>query len=95
MSYNTQHSSTDFSYLVVLLLLAYVMNSAPKYIRQFRQTHENIKIQTPIPIKQVLKMGQYYTITPYVQAWVKLSAPVKSNFAVIANFKKVSFSLLP
>ena len=79
MSHTTQTPALDLSYLAVLLLLAYVMSSAPKYIRNFREEHNDIKIEKMAPIKQVLKLGKYYAIDPYLRAWNKL-APVKSRF---------------
>ena len=93
MAYNTQHSTTDFSYLAVLLLLAYVMSSAPRYIRQFRENHEDIKIEKASPIREVLKLGKYYGIDPYLRVWNQLSpkqkkiAPVSArpNIALINN----------
>ncbi len=73
MLHNTNHTGTELSYLAVLLLLAYVMSSAPKYLREFRQNHREIKIEKVTPLQQVLKMGKYYTVDPYIRAWNRLS----------------------
>jgi hypothetical protein len=84
MSYNTQQTGTDLSYLAVLLLLAYVMSSAPKYYREFRQNHREIKIESVSPIQQVLKIGKYYTVDPYIRVWNRLApSSSTSNLAVI------------
>jgi hypothetical protein len=84
MSPNTQQTGTDVSYLAVLLLLAYVMSSAPKYFREFRLNHREIKIESVSPIQQVLKIGKYYTVDPYIRVWNRL-APASStgNLVVI------------
>ena len=85
MSPNTQHSAIDFSYLAVLLLLAYVMSSAPKYWRQFRENHQDNKIEKVSPIKQVLQIGKYYTIDPYMRVWNQLNPTKTTNLATIQN----------
>ena len=84
MSYNTNHTGTELSYLAVLLLLAYVLSSAPRYLREFRQNHHDIKIEKVSPLQQVMKIGKYYTVDPYIRAWNRLSpAPVTTNFAAV------------
>ncbi len=85
MSYNTQNTGIEFSYLAVLLLLAYVMSSAPKYVRQFRENHEDIKIEKVSPFQQVLKIGKYYTVDPYIRTWKKLSPGSSNNIATVQN----------
>ncbi len=73
----------ELSYLTVLLLLAYVLSSAPRYLREFRQNHQEIKIEKVSPIQQVLKLGKYYTIDPYIKVWHRLApAPANENLAV-------------
>jgi hypothetical protein len=61
------------------------MISAPKYFRQFRETHQDIKIEKVSPIKQVLQIGKYYAIDPYLRAWDKLAPVSSSNLAAIQN----------
>ena len=89
MSYNTSQTGTELSYLAVLLLLAYVLSSAPRYVRQFRQNHEDIKIEKVSPVKQVLKIGKYYTIDPYIRAWNRLT-PSHDNTNLATISKPVS-----
>lgn len=88
-----QTASIDFSYLAVLLLLAYVLASAPKYVRHIRSNTNDTKIEKISPVKEVLKLGKYYAIDPYVRVWTRLS-PTKDktmpsgtpvNLAVIKN----------
>ena len=74
MSQPTTNSSLDFSYLAVILLLAYVLTSAPKYVKQFRQHHEDIKIESVSPIKAVMEIGKAYAIDPYLRAWNHLKS---------------------
>ena len=84
MSHNTDHTGTQLSYLAVLLLLAYVMSSAPRYLREFRQNHHEIKIEKVSPLQQVLKIGKYYTVDPYIRVWNRLSpAPATTNLAAV------------
>jgi hypothetical protein len=91
-----QHTNTtagiEFSYLAVLLLLAYVMSSAPRYVRQFKERKSDIKIERVSPIKEVLKLSKYYAVDPYLKAWNQLvpkkdpTVPQPSvNLAVAGN----------
>lgn len=73
MTHNSSTSSLDFSYIAVLLLLAYVMSSAPKYIQNFRENHNNIKIENVSPVKQVLRFTKYYAVDPYLRAFNSLT----------------------
>lgn len=73
MRHTIQTTSLDFSYLAVLLLLAYVLSSAPRYVRQMRDNKGDIKIEKVSPIKEVLKMGKYYGVDPYLRAWNRLA----------------------
>lgn len=68
-----QTASIDFSYLAVLLLLAYVLASAPKYMRHIRSSTNDTKIEKISPVREVLKLGKYYGIDPYVRVWTRLS----------------------
>lgn len=79
MEYTSHYNSTDFSYLAVLLLLAYFLSSAPKYVRTFREHHIDIKIEKVPPFKQVLKFGKYYTIDPYIRIWNRLTPSSTDN----------------
>ncbi|MBL7698195.1 MAG: hypothetical protein JNK79_08560 [Chitinophagaceae bacterium] len=73
MRHNTKTASIDFSYLAVLLLLAYVLSSAPRYVRQLKENKEDIKIEKMSPLKEVLKLGKYYGVDPYLRAWNRLT----------------------
>ena len=73
MRQNIQTASIDFSYLAVILLLAYLLTSAPKYLKHIRSSTNDIKIQNTLPVKEVLKLGKYYGIDPYLKAWNRLS----------------------
>ena len=72
MRHTIQTTSVDFSYIAVLLLLAYVLSSAPRYVRNFRENTQDIKIEKVSPIKKVLKLGKYYGVDPYLRAWNNL-----------------------
>jgi len=89
MEYTSQQSTTDLSYIAVLLLLAYFLSSAPKYVRQFREHHNELKIERISPIKQVLKIGKYYTIDPYIRTWNRLT-PSSSTSNLASNSIPVS-----
>ena len=79
MEYTYQHKTTELSYLAVLLLLAYFLSSAPKYVRDFREHHNDIKMESVSPIRQMLKIGKYYTIDPYIRTWNRLTPPSTGN----------------
>jgi hypothetical protein len=72
MAPGNKTSTLDLSYLAVILLLAYLLTSAPKYVRQFRESHNNIKIERSYPFREVLKIGKAYTIDPYIRAFNSL-----------------------
>jgi len=61
------------------------MSSAPKYIQQFRENHEDIKIENVSPLQHVLKIGKHYTIDPYIRSWKKLSPGLTNNLATVQN----------
>lgn len=67
------HSPINESYyIVILLLIAYVMSSAPRYVREFREQQEKtwpVPSAPAIEWKETLKA---YTIQPYVNAWHRL-----------------------
>jgi len=88
MAINNTTSTFDFSYLAVLLLLAYVMSSAPKYLKQFNETHEKIRIEQVNPIKQALKIGKAYTIDPYLRAFNKVRTANYSDLAARLAYSK-------
>jgi hypothetical protein len=69
MATNHQTSKLDFSYLAVILLLAYVLASAPKFVRQIRQEGTEIKLEKVNPFKDAWKIGKAYTIDPYLRAF--------------------------
>ena len=72
MRHTIKAASVDFSYVAVLLLLAYVLSSAPRYVRNFRENTQDIKIEKVSPLKEVLKLGKYYGVDPYLRAWNRL-----------------------
>lgn len=89
MSHHTGQQGMELSYLAVLLLLAYVLSSAPRYMRNFRQNHHDIKIEKISPIQQVLKLGKYYTIDPYIRVWHHLTpAATQENLAIAGGVSR-------
>lgn len=85
MRHTYQTASIDFSYLAVLLLLAYVLASGPKYVRQLKSDTSDIKIEKVSPVKEVLKLGKYYGIDPYVRAWSRLSPSIQKTNPATSN----------
>lgn len=72
MAQQLQHPATELYYVIVLLLLSYVMSSAPKYVRDWRENQDKtapIPLRHPSSWKKVLAA---YTIQPYTNAWKKL-----------------------
>lgn len=79
MSHDTNTSVLSYSYLAVLLLLAYVLASAPRYVRTFKENHNHIKIEKPAPLRQLMKYTKYYGIDPYVRVWNRLTPSNESR----------------
>lgn len=79
MSHHSHQPAADFSYFAVLLLLAYVLSSAPRYVRDFRQFHHEINIEKASPLQKVLKAGRFYTIDPYIRVWNRISSGRSAN----------------
>lgn len=73
MSHDTNTSVLSYSYLAVLLLLAYVLASAPRYVRTFKQNHNHIRIENPAPLRQLINYTKYYGIDPYVRVLKQLT----------------------
>jgi hypothetical protein len=72
MSHDTNTSVLSYSYLFVLLLIAYVMASAPRYVRTFKEHHNNLKLEKVSPLRQVIRFTKYYSVDPYLKAWKSL-----------------------
>jgi hypothetical protein len=75
MAQQLHHPATEFYFVVILLLLSYVMSSAPRYVRDWR---DNPGKTGP----GIEKNGDYwkkvvaaYTIQPYTNAWQTLMSP--------------------
>jgi hypothetical protein len=75
MAHQLQHPATEFYYVIVLLLLSYVMSSAPRYVRDLRQTQEKSSPVQVKPASSWKKILAAYTIKPYTNAWKKLQQP--------------------
>jgi hypothetical protein len=67
-------------FIVILLLLAYVLSSAPRFVRQWRNTESDIKIETISPLRYFIQAGKFYAIDPIVKIWEALK-PLK-NWAI-------------
>jgi hypothetical protein len=60
------------------------MSSAPRYIRNFHENHNDIKIEKVSPVKQVLKYTKFYAVDPYLKAFNQLTQPkAGSNLAAV------------
>ena len=77
MAQQLQHTGSEVRFIVILLLLAYVMSSAPKYIRDMRENSGQIENSDPFPFRELLRAGKAYTIQPYKRAWQSLSPKVE------------------
>ena len=72
MAQQLHHPASETYFVIILLLLSYVMSSAPRYIREWRAVHEK-----SIPGKHVRRTDwkkalNAYTIQPYKNAWKQL-----------------------
>lgn len=93
MRHTFQNSDYNLSYIAVLLLLAYFLSSAPRYVRQVKENFHGQKTEKVSPVRGVLKLGKYYGVDPYKRAWNRLvpgsdktePATNPSNFAVLTT----------
>ena len=72
-----QQSKTDIYFIVILLLLSYVMSSAPRYLREMKVPQQKAPKESPSFMEQVIRMGKAYTITPYQKVWQNLQPKVE------------------
>lgn len=74
----------DIGYLGIVLLLAYVLTSAPRYVRSFGKDREPHKTEHRSITRQVVNAGKL-AVNEYVKAWklvrqsVQPAEPVKKN----------------
>lgn len=78
MAHNTETASTELNFIVILLLLAYVLSSAPRYVRQLKDPEKGVKIENTSPIRQVLKAGMVYTVDQYLKIWKTIRPNIKT-----------------
>jgi len=75
MAQQVHNTHPDFASIAILLLLSYVLSSAPRFVR-------NLQREAPVPaaVQQQstrngwIEIGKAYTIDPYLRAWNRLSA---------------------
>lgn len=72
---------SDTYYIVILLLLSYVMSSAPRFVKEWRNNTEmEMRMPAP-PLFDWKKALDAYTIQPYRSAWNKLAPAVSKEIA--------------
>lgn len=73
MAQQLHHPASDTYYVVILLLLAYVMSSAPRYMRDLKNSNDKSTPSPTSPITEWKKALNVYTIQPYKNAWKQLT----------------------
>jgi hypothetical protein len=69
MAQQLQTTGTNISFLLVLFFLSYVMSSAPKYVRDVKDTYPVKPKTEKQSIFSVMKQtAGYYSIEPYEKA---------------------------
>jgi hypothetical protein len=70
MAQQLQHTGNPTYFVVILLLLSYVMSSAPKYLRDMKEEPApKTAVDAPGLLDQVKKLAKAYTIAPYQRVW--------------------------
>lgn len=72
MAQQLPHPASELYFVMVLLLLSYVMSSAPRYVRQMKVEHQK---KAPVPVRPAQSwktLLNAYTIRPYTRAWKQL-----------------------
>lgn len=72
MSQSLHHPANESYFIVILLLMAYVMSSAPRYVREFRNQPEKTIPVPAAPVQQWKEVLKAYSIQPYMNAWHQL-----------------------
>jgi hypothetical protein len=72
MAQQLNHPASEVSYIIILLLLSYVMSSAPKYVRDWRENQEKTIPRIENPGTSWKEWITSTTIAPYLNAWKKL-----------------------
>jgi hypothetical protein len=62
------HTHLDLGYLAIILLLAYVLTSAPRYVRNFDKGRDLQKTEHRSVTRQVVDAGKL-AVNEYVKAW--------------------------
>jgi hypothetical protein len=62
------HTHADIGYLGIILLLAYVLTSAPRYVRSFEKEGEMPKKEHASISRQMVNAGNL-AVNEYVKAW--------------------------
>jgi hypothetical protein len=73
MAQQLHHPASETYFLVILFLLAYVMSSAPRFVREWKKADEKSLFQPPSPAISWKKALHAYTIQPYKNAWKQMS----------------------
>ena len=59
-------------FVVILLLLSYVLSSAPRYVRSWRQEESPAKKAATTPLREIKKAVNIYALQPYKKIWQQL-----------------------
>ena len=81
MAQQLHHPAKEIYFGAILLMLSYVMSSAPRYVREWRETHQKVVPAGVQPRVQWKKIVSAYTIEPYSNAWKALTKTAKVELA--------------
>jgi hypothetical protein len=93
MAQQLHPSDTDLSFLMILMLMSYVLCSAPKFIRQMKNYKKEIRIEAVTPIKTLIKAGRFYAIEPYKRMWTYLQSDVRDAPLLTQKIKQTDHSV--
>lgn len=69
MSQAASSSSSDLHYIVILFLVAYLLTSAPTFVREWRKQETKPRMESVTGIGQIIKAGKTYGVDPFVKMW--------------------------
>ena len=81
MAQQLHYPGRELYFGAILLMLSYVMSSAPRYVREWRETHEKVVPAGVQPRVQWKKVVSAYTVEPYSNAWKALMKPDNVSLA--------------
>jgi len=69
MAQQSSRTGSHLYFFAILVLLSYVLSSAPRYVRQMRDVNAPGAAPSAEVFRQLISVGKAYTIEPYKKVW--------------------------